>query len=169
MEAVFSPQRCLTARSSRWWPTLALQAPISRLTQTTQNLQYHPKITHDQSPTQVTTADGGGMGARMTSMITTMAQSQEDGSMGIIKCAFDPAVQSGQFYGAWMGLYSKRLSEREKHSLTYTHTCTGPPGRGLGGRAELLPIEDEALSNSEETKELLWRESNKATGAHFLE
>ena len=45
----------------------------------------------------------------------------------------------------------------------------GGRARGKQASALELPIESEALSNSDETKALLWRESCKATGVHFLE
>lgn len=48
---------------------------------------------------QVTTNKTGGMGGMLMPLIMYMAQSEEDGTMGILRCAADPDVKSGALYG----------------------------------------------------------------------
>jgi NAD(P)-dependent dehydrogenase (short-subunit alcohol dehydrogenase family) len=52
---------------------------------------------------QVTTADAGGMD--LDGGLMSMAQSQEDGAAGILRCCADPSAASGDFYGPaqWAG------------------------------------------------------------------
>jgi len=68
----------------------------------------------------------------------TVSQSAQDGTMGILRCCCDPAASSGDYYG--------------------------PKGMGLAGPADLMPVDervDEAMKN------MLWAESEKATGVEF--
>ncbi|MEM6765183.1 MAG: SDR family NAD(P)-dependent oxidoreductase [Bacteroidota bacterium] len=66
---------------------------------------------------QVTTTADGGMDPQ--SELMQRAQTAEDGAKGIIRCAMDPAAQSGDFYGptaGWKGFPDKLEPEDYLHS-----------------------------------------------------
>jgi NAD(P)-dependent dehydrogenase (short-subunit alcohol dehydrogenase family) len=103
-------------------------------------LVAHPGLAN--TGLQVTSVKEGGMGALSTKLMMKMAQSQEDGAMGILSCMCLPEAQSGQFYG---------------------------PGKGrLAGKGKALPFALEKQYDTPETRDLLWSTSCKAIGMDFL-
>lgn len=86
---------------------------------------------------QVTTSQHGGMAGFLMAGIMYMAQSEEDGTMGILRCAADPQAESGQFYGP----------------------------AGLTGQAVLVPPED--ICTDQASKDMLWKASEAAIGQSF--
>lgn len=90
---------------------------------------------------QSTSIKEGGMGSVATSMLMKLAQSTEDGAMGILSGMCLPNARSGQFYG---------------------------PGKGttaMKGRA--VPFDLEPFYDNEATRTLLWDKSNEAVGGQF--
>lgn len=69
-----------------------------------------------------------------------LAQSEEDGTLGILRCACDPLAQSGDFFSPAGGAFA-----------------TGP--------AVLLDREDDLITP--EMRELVWRASEEAAGERF--
>ena len=68
-----------------------------------------------------------------------MAQSAEDGSVGLIKCMMDPEAKSGTLYG--------------------------PKDSGMKGPA--VPNPPKPFENDPEAIAMLWRTSEAATGVQF--
>jgi NAD(P)-dependent dehydrogenase (short-subunit alcohol dehydrogenase family) len=91
---------------------------------------------------QVTTASDGGMGHFSSKhSVGMMAQSCEDGTMGILKCCCEPGVTSGDFYG--------------------------PGAGGFKGKAELIPAGPEEALADQASRQMLWKASCEVTGASF--
>lgn len=100
-------------------------------------LVAHPGLAYTNL--QTTSVKEGGMGSFFTPLFMKMAQSMEDGAMGLISCMFKPNAQSGEFYG---------------------------PGKtGMKGKAVMFPLE--AFYDNPDTRELLWQKSNEAIGESF--
>ena len=76
-----------------------------------------------------------------------LMHSQEDGTMGLLMCACEPSVASGDFYGP----YGKGLS-----GVHDTHAYKG--------KAVLMP--EEPLAD-EAARKMLWEESETSTGVTF--
>ncbi len=113
-----------------------LQARGSRV----KALVAHPGFARTQL--QQTTIKDGGMGKRMTGfMMRHMAQSTEDGTMGILSAMFLPSAQSGEFYGPGSGSYAMK------------------------GKAEAFALEP--FYDNEATRELLWSKSCEAIESTF--
>ena len=72
--------------------------------------------------------------------IMRWAQSAEDGTMPLLTCALAQGVRSGELYEPW----------------------------GMGGPAARVDLDAEAISANPASREVLWRESEKACGAWDL-
>ena len=81
------------------------------------------------------------MGRFFTNLFMRMAQSQEDGSLGILSCMCLPEAQSGDFYGPGSGNFSLK---------------------GAAIRFDLEPFYD-----NDDVRELLWSKSCEAIGRSF--
>jgi len=102
-------------------------------------LVAHPGLA--KTSLQTTSMEHGGMGRFFTPLFMKMAQSMEDGSMGLISCMFKAGAQSGEFYG---------------------------PGKGsaaMKGKAIMFPIEK--FYDNPKTIELIWDKSCEAIGENF--
>jgi len=103
-------------------------------------LVAHPGIA--STNLQVSTAQSGGMWHSIrTLLIPRIAQSCEDGSMGVLRCCCEHGVKSGDFFG--------------------------PGAQGLKGAAVLIPPGPEEAIADVATRELLWRVSCEVTDATF--
>ena len=81
------------------------------------------------------------MGSMFTNLMMRMAQSTEDGAMGILSCMCLPDAASGTFYG---------------------------PGSGATAMSgEAKPFALESYYDNDETRTLLWAKSNEAIGRDF--
>lgn len=89
---------------------------------------------------QVTTAQDGGMGHGFTDwLMGNMAQSAEDGAVGLITCCCVPDVKSGDFYGP----------------------------KSISGACVLMPPgPDEAFADVP-SRDMLWQTSLEVTGATY--
>jgi NAD(P)-dependent dehydrogenase (short-subunit alcohol dehydrogenase family) len=107
---------------------------------TVKALVAHPGVA--STNLQVSTAQNGGMWDSIrTLLIPRIAQSCEDGSMGILRCCCEAGVKSGDFFG--------------------------PGPSRLKGEAVLIrPGPEEAIAN-EAARELLWRVSCEVTDVTF--
>lgn len=90
---------------------------------------------------QNTSIEHGGMGRWFTSMFMKMAQSMEDGAMGLLSGMLLPTAQSGEFYGPGKGTFAMK------------------------GKAVMFPLE--SFYDNEQTRELLWQKSCEAIGERF--
>eukprot|EP00049_Salpingoeca_infusionum_P017864 m.354698 g.354698 ORF g.354698 m.354698 type:complete len:346 (+) comp17083_c0_seq1:238-1275(+) len=118
--------------------TYALHDRLDAANSKVKALLAHPGLA--SSDLQVTTAGQGGMGHFTTSMLMRMSQSAEDGTMGLLRAAFDPNAKSADFYG--------------------------PPGKyGFKGQADNIP--PEPLCTDQNSKSMLWEVSCTACDVDF--
>lgn len=119
--------------------TAALHNKLSAMQSSVKALVAHPGLAN--TDLQVTSIKKGGMGAFGTKLMMKMAQSQEDGTLGILSCMCLPEANSGEFYG---------------------------PGKGLfAGKGQARPFPLEKQYDNDETRELLWKKSCEAVGKDF--
>jgi len=116
--------------------TAALHDRFGRQGSKVRALVAHPGLA--ATDLQVTTTRAGGMLHGFTGLFMRMAQSPEDGAMGILTCICKPEAQSGSFYGPGSGNFAMR---------------------GPAQRFALEPFYD-----NPETRELLWSKSCDAVG-----
>jgi NAD(P)-dependent dehydrogenase (short-subunit alcohol dehydrogenase family) len=119
--------------------TAALHHRIDKSGSKVKALVAHPGLARTEL--QETSVKKGGMGRWFTNVFMRMAQSAEDGAMGLLSCMCRADATSGQFWG---------------------------PGSGpmaIKGPAE--PFTLEAFYDNDETRTLLWERSNAATGREF--
>lgn len=119
--------------------TAALHHRIEHSGSKIKALVAHPGLARTEL--QETSVKHGGMGRWFTSMFMRMAQSAEDGALGIIACMCLPDAKSGQFYGPGRGMMALK----------------GPP----------VPFELEGFYDNDRTRELLWDLSCKAIDREF--
>eukprot|EP00051_Salpingoeca_urceolata_P032272 m.14959 g.14959 ORF g.14959 m.14959 type:complete len:330 (-) comp4933_c0_seq2:47-1036(-) len=117
--------------------TMALHDRLSAKGSNVRALVAHPGVA--KTALIGRSAQHGGVSWLSESVLGTMAQSQEDGTCGILRCACDPEVNSGEFYG--------------------------PGASGSSGAAKLIPAEPQAAT--EEAKTMLWKASCEAIGEDF--
>lgn len=119
--------------------TAALHRRIEASDSKVKALVAHPGLASTEL--QETTVKGGGMGRWFTNLFMKMAQSAEDGAMGLLSCMCLPNAKSGEFYG---------------------------PGDGsMAVRGPAIPFALENFYDNEKTRTLLWDLSCKAIGREF--
>lgn len=102
-------------------------------------LVAHPGWANTQL--QVTSNESGGLASGHSFVARLVAQSEEDGTLGILSCAVLPEAKCGAFYG---------------------------PGSGMmASKGEALPFDLEAFYNNEETRQMLWEKSAEAIAKDF--
>ncbi len=119
--------------------TAALHHRIEASGSKVKALVAHPGLARTEL--QQTSVKEGGMGRWFTNVFMRMAQSAEDGTMGLLSCMCRADAKSGQFWG---------------------------PGSGsmaIKGPAE--PFDLESFYDNDQTRTLLWDRSNAATGRDF--
>lgn len=119
--------------------TAALHQRLQQKGSAVKALVAHPGLANTHL--QQTSVKEGGMGSLFTNLMMRFSQSPEDGAMGILSCMCLPDAESGQFYGPGSGASAFR------------------------GKAE--PFALEPFYDNDETRELLWRLSEKAVGVEF--
>lgn len=92
---------------------------------------------------QVKSVKDGGMASGFTNMLMGQGQSGNDGACGIIKCCCAPHLEAGGFYGPKL------------------------PGGMAGEPVLIASFSGAAKKVSKEAKDMLWGESEKATGVAF--
>lgn len=97
------------------------------------SLVAHPGLA--STSLQVTTTKHGGSSGKVMSARMETAQSAEDGTCGILSCAFLKEAEAGQYYGP----------------------------KGMGGEAVVLP--KDPIFIAQDAKDVLWDHSVKATGS----
>lgn len=121
--------------------TAALHERLQRRGSAVKALVAHPGLA--DTDLQVTSVRDGGMAASITSPVMRLAQSMEDGAMGILSCLCLPGVPSGTFYGPGLSV--------------------------LAFRGPARPFALEPFYDNPTTRELLWSASCRAVGRGFLD
>ena len=112
-----------------------LQAKNSKI----KALVAHPGLA--STDLQVNATKQGGMGHWFTKLFMSLAQSPEDGAMGLLSCICQPHAQSGQFYGPGSSVIAMK------------------------GKANPFPLE--SYYDNDYTRNLLWSKSEEAIGQSF--
>ena len=121
--------------------TAALHERLQRRGSAVKALVAHPGVADTEL--QVTSVRDGGMLASVTAPFMRLAQSMEDGAMGILSCLCLPGVPSGTFYGPGHSFFA----------------FSGPA----------RPFALEPFYDNPATRELLWSKSCEAVGRGFLD
>lgn len=121
--------------------TAALHERLQRRGSAVKALVAHPGVADTEL--QVTSVREGGMVASVTARFMSLAQSMEDGAMGILSCLCLPGVRSGTFYGPGHSFFAFRGPAR--------------------------PFALEPFYDNPATRELLWSKSREAVGRGFLD
>jgi NAD(P)-dependent dehydrogenase (short-subunit alcohol dehydrogenase family) len=119
--------------------TAALHHKLQAAGSKVKALVAHPGLA--KTNLQNNSIEHGGMGRWFTSMFMKMAQSMEDGAMGLLSGMLLPTAQSGEFYGPGKGTFAMK------------------------GKAVMFPLE--SFYDNEQTRELLWQKSCEAIGEDF--
>jgi len=119
--------------------TYALQDRLAKSGSKVKALVAHPGMA--DTNLQVTAQESGGMSSFL-GKAWIISQSAHDGAMGILRCCCCPDVVQGGFYGP-----------------------VSPLGFEMYGRAVEMPIEK--LASDEDSKNMLWSESEKSVGTVF--
>lgn len=117
----------------------ALKARIDEAGLPIKSLLAHPGLAATEL--QSTSVSEGGMGKWFTKQFMKMAQSFEDGSLGILSGIAHPEARSGQFWGPGSGNFSMK------------------------GKAK--PFDFERFYDNPDTRDLLWTQSEEAIGRSF--
>lgn len=117
--------------------TYALRDRCAQNSSQVKVLVAHPGLA--STNLQVTTAADGGMQDDFTHGLMRKAQSQEDGSMGVLRCCCEPNSKTGDFYGP----------------------------KGMTGSADLLDAAPEEKRADPASRDLLWEVSMEITGGRF--
>lgn len=119
--------------------TAALHHKLSESGSKVKALVAHPGLA--STHLQQTSVKEGGMGSFFTNLFMRLAQSAEDGAMGLLSGMCLTEAKSGQFYG---------------------------PGSGnTAFRGEAKPFALESFYDNAETRDLLWSKSEEAIGGTF--
>ncbi len=121
--------------------TAALHERLARRGSAVKALVAHPGVADTEL--QVTSVREGGMVASVTAPFMRLAQSMEDGAIGILGCLCLPGMPSGTFYG--------------------------PGSSFLAFRGPARPFALESFYDNPATREVLWSKSCEAVGRGFLD
>lgn len=130
----------------------ALHAKLQKKGSKVKSLVAHPGVSLDTGLADGTFSTGGvtpGPAPLMYIMKNFLTQTQEDATVGILRCTCDPDAQSGEFFGP-LG----SGGGGDKHD-------TGEY-KGKVGLLKKDPLADEAAQS------MLWETSEKATGGQFV-
>ena len=115
--------------------TAAMHEKLQNIGSKIKAIVAHPGLA--ETDLQNTTVKEGGLGRWFTAQFMKFGQSQEDGTMGILRGIADPSIESGTFIGP----------------------------KGMKGLATTFKLE--AKYDNPETREMIWKKSCEAVGEDF--